>query len=97
MSALPGLIPPQKTMRPSLLSLRARRGLRTARSLPRLRRAAATAGRLLSSALSCAGAADRSHGHAIDRFVLRRVEAPRPRLTQNEEKALDSLSVSPRQ
>jgi hypothetical protein len=40
--------------------------------------------------------AGRSHGHAIDRFVLRRVDAPRPRLTPDEERGLDALPVSPR-
>jgi hypothetical protein len=40
--------------------------------------------------------AGRSQGHAIDRFILMRVEAPRPRLTSDEEVSLDALPVSPR-
>ncbi len=40
--------------------------------------------------------AGRSHGHAIDRFVLRRVDVPRPRLNADEEHALLALPISPR-
>ena len=38
--------------------------------------------------------AGRSHGHLVDRLVLRKVASPRPRLTPDEEKALDALPVS---
>jgi hypothetical protein len=41
--------------------------------------------------------AGRSHGHAIDRLVLRKVDAPRPRLTTAEEQSLDALPISARQ
>jgi hypothetical protein len=40
--------------------------------------------------------AGRSHGHMIDRLVLRKVAVPQPRLMADEEKALDALPVSPR-
>jgi hypothetical protein len=40
--------------------------------------------------------AGRSQGHAIDRIVLEKVDAPRPRLTPAEEATLDALPLSPR-